>query len=65
MSREVAAIADRCRDCGQATRLLILEVWEDDEGAENKAFYGEPVAHTRADCATMQRLDRETWPTLW
>lgn len=65
MQREVDAVHTRCRDCGQATWLVIRSTFLDDNGEQTIIVQPEEVPHDRAACATFKRLERETWPTLW
>jgi hypothetical protein len=62
---EVQAIADRCKECGQAIRVLVLESWIAADGHQAASLRGEPIPHTRNECERMVRLEKETWPCLF
>ena len=63
--REVREVTDRCRDCGQATSVLIDETGIDDEGLDFRAIWAERIPHNRKECSDFVSLRREQWPTLW
>lgn len=62
--RECSPI-QRCKECGTATIVLVLDQGIGDDGEEYRAIYRDVVPHTRKDCTDMVALMRETWPTLW
>lgn len=65
MQREVDQVHTRCRECGQATWLVIRSTFLSDDGEQTVIIQPEPVPHSPADCSAFRRLERETWPTLW
>jgi hypothetical protein len=64
MMRDYSPI-ERCKECGQVTRMLIFEIGLDENGDASRAIRGESVPHDRTACESMKALEKETWPTLW
>jgi hypothetical protein len=62
---EISSIAERCRDCGTATVFAIVFYDNDESGQDRGGIRRERVEHGRQECARMQSLAREEWPTLW
>lgn len=56
---------ERCKDCGAVTLQLRHDDADDDFGAGYAVFSRIVVPHKRRECEAFQRLERETWPTLW
>lgn len=65
MDREVEAVHTRCKNCGQATWLLIRSTYLSDDGEQVIIIQPEEAPHSPAECKTFMRLEKETWPTLW
>lgn len=62
---EIQRVIGRCRTCGQADEFAISGEELDEAGEPRGWVQTVKLPHTREDCARMERLAREAWPTLW
>lgn len=65
MQREIDSVHTRCETCGQATWLVVRTTYLNDDGEQTIVVMPEEIGHSRAECKAFDRLQRETWPTLW